>query len=162
MGKIGFIGLGIMGKPMSKNLIRAGHGLVVFDIDRAAVEELKVAGAEVGVSPKDVASKTNIIITMLPNSPQVKSVILGKGGVIEGALKGSIVVDMSSIAPLVSREISEALAKKGIRMLDAPVSGGEPGYRWQPFHHGRRKASGLRRNDPSLRGDGIFGGSDRR
>jgi 2-hydroxy-3-oxopropionate reductase len=90
------------------------------------VEELKQAGAEVGSSAKDVAAKTNIIITMLPNSPQVKAVVLGENGVIEGAQKGAIVVDMSSIAPLVSREVSEALAKKGIRMLDAPVSGGQP------------------------------------
>jgi len=126
MSKIGFIGLGIMGKPMSKNLLKAGHQLVIFDINADAVEELKQAGAEVGISPKDVASKTNIIITMLPNSPQVKAVVLGKDGVIEGAQKGSIVVDMSSIAPLVSREVSEALAQKGIRMLDAPVSGGQP------------------------------------
>jgi 2-hydroxy-3-oxopropionate reductase len=126
MSKIGFIGLGIMGLPMSKNLLMAGHSLVVFDINKAAVEELKQAGAEVGTSAKDVASKTNIIITMLPNSPQVKVVVLGENGVIEGARKGSIVVDMSSIAPLVSREVSEALAKKGIRMLDAPVSGGQP------------------------------------
>jgi 2-hydroxy-3-oxopropionate reductase len=126
MSKIGFIGLGIMGLPMSKNLLKAGHSLVVFDINKAAVEELKQAGAEVGTSAKDVASKTNIIITMLPNSPQVKVVVLGENGVIEGARKGSIVVDMSSIAPLVSREVSEALAKKGIRMLDAPVSGGQP------------------------------------
>lgn len=126
MSKIGFIGLGIMGKPMSKNLLKAGHQLVIFDINEDAVEELKQAGAEVGSSPKDVASKTNIIITMLPNSPQVKAVVLGKDGVIEGAQKGSIVVDMSSIAPLVSREVSGALAQKGIRMLDAPVSGGQP------------------------------------
>ncbi len=126
MSKIGFIGLGIMGKPMSKNLLKAGHQLVIFDINEDAVAELKQAGAEVGSSPKDVASKTNIIITMLPNSPQVKAVVLGKDGVIEGAQKGSIVVDMSSIAPLVSREVSEGLAQKGIRMLDAPVSGGQP------------------------------------
>lgn len=126
MSKIGFIGLGIMGKPMSKNLLKAGHQLVIYDINKDAVEELKQAGAEVGSSPKDVASKTNIIITMLPNSPEVKAVVLGKDGVIEGAQKGSIVVDMSSIAPLVSREVSEALAQKGIRMLDAPVSGGQP------------------------------------
>lgn len=126
MSKIGFIGLGIMGKPMSKNLLKAGHQLVIFDINEAAVAELKQAGAEVGISPKDVASKTKIIITMLPNSPQVKTVVLGKDGVIEGAQKGSIVVDMSSIAPLVSREVSGALSQKGIRMLDAPVSGGEP------------------------------------
>jgi 2-hydroxy-3-oxopropionate reductase len=126
MSKIGFIGLGIMGKPMSRNLLKAGFQLVIYDIDRAPVEELKQAGAEVGASPMDVAAKTHVIITMLPNSPHVKAAVLGKDGVIEGAHKGSIVVDMSSITPIVSREISEALAQKGIRMLDAPVSGGEP------------------------------------
>ena len=126
MSKIGFIGLGIMGLPMSKNLLKTGHSLVVFDINKTAVEEMKQAGAEVGTSAKDVAEKAKIVITMLPNSPQVKVVVLGKNGVIEGAQKGSIVVDMSSIAPLVSREVSDALAQKGIRMLDAPVSGGQP------------------------------------
>jgi 2-hydroxy-3-oxopropionate reductase len=126
MSKIGFIGLGIMGKPMSRNLLKTGFQLVIYDIDRAPVEELKQAGAEVGASPMDVAAKAHVIITMLPNSPHVKAAVLGKDGVIEGAHKGSIVVDMSSITPIVSREISEALAQKGIRMLDAPVSGGEP------------------------------------
>jgi 2-hydroxy-3-oxopropionate reductase len=126
MSKIGFIGLGIMGKPMSRNLLKAGFQLVVYDIDKVPVEELKQAGAEVGASPMDVGAKTHVVITMLPNSPHVKAAVLGKDGVIEGALKGSIVVDMSSITPIVSREISEALAQKGIRMLDAPVSGGEP------------------------------------
>jgi len=111
---------------MSKNLLKAGHKLIVCDLNKVAVEELKQAGAEVGESPRDVASRADIIITMLPNSPQVKTVVLGKNGVIEGAKKGSIVVDMSSIAPLVSREVSVALAEKGIRMLDAPVSGGQP------------------------------------
>jgi 2-hydroxy-3-oxopropionate reductase len=126
MSKIGFIGLGIMGKPMSRNLLKAGFQLVIYDIDKAPVEELKQAGAEVGLSPMDVAARAHVIITMLPNSPHVKAAVLGKDGVIEGAHKGSIVVDMSSITPIVSREISEALAQKGIRMLDAPVSGGEP------------------------------------
>jgi 2-hydroxy-3-oxopropionate reductase len=126
MSKIGFIGLGIMGKPMSKNLLKAGHSLVVYDIVKEAVEEVRQAGAEVGSSPKDVASKAKIIITMLPNSPQVKAVVLGENGVVEGAQKGSLLVDMSSIAPLVSREVAAALAPKGIRMLDAPVSGGQP------------------------------------
>ena len=126
MSKVGFIGLGIMGKPMSRNLIKAGYQIVIYDIDKAPVEELEQAGAEVGASPMDVASKTHVIITMLPNSPHVKAVVLGKDGVIEGAQKGSIVVDMSSITPIVSREISEVLAQRGIRMLDAPVSGGEP------------------------------------
>jgi 2-hydroxy-3-oxopropionate reductase len=126
MSKIGFIGLGIMGKPMSKNLLKAGHQLVICDINKDAVEELKQAGAEVAGSPKEVASQTNIIITMLPNSPHVKQVVLGKDGIVEGAKKGCIVADMSSIAPLVSREVHDALAEKGIRMLDAPVSGGQP------------------------------------
>jgi 2-hydroxy-3-oxopropionate reductase len=126
MSKVGFIGLGIMGKPMSRNLIKAGYQLVIYDIDKAPVEELKQAGAEVGLSPMDVAARAHVIITMLPNSPHVKAAVLGKDGVIEGAHKGSIVVDMSSITPIVSREISEALTHKGIKMLDAPVSGGEP------------------------------------
>jgi 2-hydroxy-3-oxopropionate reductase len=126
MSKIGFIGLGIMGKPMSKNLIKAGYKLVVCDVVKAAVEELKQAGAEVADSPREVAAQSDIIITMLPNSPQVKQVVLGENGVIEGAKKGAIVADMSSIAPLVSREVHDALAEKGVRMVDAPVSGGQP------------------------------------
>ncbi|WP_028306743.1 2-hydroxy-3-oxopropionate reductase [Desulfitibacter alkalitolerans] len=126
MKKIGFIGLGIMGKPMSKNLIKAGYDLVVFDIVPEAVEEVVAAGAVAGISPKDVAARSEIIVTMLPNSPEVKQVVLGEDGIIEGARPGSIVVDMSSIAPLVSREIAEKLAAKQIRMIDAPVSGGEP------------------------------------
>lgn len=126
MSKIGFIGLGIMGEPMSRNLLKGGYQLVVFDINRSAIEALENARAEVGTSPRDVASRTDIIITMLPDSSVVEAVVLGKDGVIEGARRGSIVVDMSSIAPLVTRKIAEALALKGIRMLDAPVSGGEP------------------------------------
>ena len=127
MEKIGFVGLGIMGKPMSRNLVKAGHKLVVYDILPKPVEELKQAGAEVGTSPSDVASRTNIIITMLPNSPHVKQAVLGEKGIIEGARPGTLVVDMSSIAPLVARKVAEELAKKQIRMLDAPVSGG----RWR-------------------------------
>ncbi|MCC9295029.1 2-hydroxy-3-oxopropionate reductase [Clostridium sp. WLY-B-L2] len=124
--KIGFIGLGIMGKPMSKNLIKAGYNLVVFDINKSAVDEVVKAGAEEGTSAKDVASKTDVIITMLPNSPQVKQVVFGENGVAEGIKKGSVLIDMSSIAPLVSREVAEKLAGKGVDMIDAPVSGGEP------------------------------------
>ena len=126
MQKIGFIGLGIMGKPMSRNLLKAGYPLLVYDIVPEAVDEIVRAGAEKGVSPKDVAAKTGVIITMLPNSPHVKEVVLGKNGIIEAARPGSIIIDMSSIAPLVSREIAAKLAEKKIRMLDAPVSGGEP------------------------------------
>jgi len=123
---IGFIGLGIMGKPMAKNLVKAGHKLVVFDVVAAPVKELVEAGATAGTSPKDVASKSDLIITMLPNSPHVKAAVLGENGVLEGAKPGSVLVDMSSIAPLASREMAAELAKKGIEMLDAPVSGGEP------------------------------------
>lgn len=126
MKKLGFIGLGIMGKPMSKNLLKAGYPLVVYDITPAALDEVVKAGAEKGESPKDVAARADAIITMLPNSPQVKEVVLGKDGIIETMKPGSILIDMSSIAPLVSREVAAKLAEKKIRMLDAPVSGGEP------------------------------------
>jgi len=124
--KIGFIGLGIMGKPMAKNLLKAGYELVVYDILAGPVKEVVAAGAKTGTSSKDVAAWGDIIITMLPNSPHVKEAILAKNGVIEGAKPGSIVVDMSSIAPLVAQEVAAELAKKGVEMLDAPVSGGEP------------------------------------
>ncbi len=124
--KVGFIGLGIMGKPMAKNLLKAGHELVVLDINKSVVEELKALGAETAETPAEVASKVKKVITMLPNSPEVKQVALGKGGLIEGASKGSVLIDMSSIAPLASREIAAVLAEKGMDMLDAPVSGGEP------------------------------------
>jgi 2-hydroxy-3-oxopropionate reductase len=123
---IGFIGLGIMGKPMAKNLLKAGYSLVIYDVVTAAVTELVQAGATAGTSPKDVASRSELVITMLPNSPHVKEAVLGKNGVIEGAKPGSVLVDMSSIAPLASREVAAQLARKGIEMLDAPVSGGEP------------------------------------
>ena len=124
--KIGFIGLGIMGKPMARNLLKAGYELVVHDMNRSPVQELVEIGAEEEFSSKGVAEKTEIIITMLPNSPDVKKVVLGKDGVLEGAKKGTILIDMSSIAPLVAREVAAEAAKKGVEMLDAPVSGGEP------------------------------------
>lgn len=124
--RIGFIGLGIMGKPMAKNLLKAGHSLVVYDVMSAPVQELVAAGAEAGSSPKDVASKVEVVITMLPNSPHVEAAILGPDGVIEGIKRGTVVIDMSSIAPLVSQRVAAELAKRGIEMLDAPVSGGEP------------------------------------
>jgi 2-hydroxy-3-oxopropionate reductase len=123
---VGFIGLGIMGKPMAKNLLKAGHKLVVYDKVEGPLAELVQAGAKAGSSPKDVAAQSDLVITMLPNSPHVKEVVLGRNGVIEGAKQGCVFVDMSSIAPLASREMAAELAKKGIEMLDAPVSGGEP------------------------------------
>ena len=123
---IGFIGLGIMGKPMAKNLLKAGYKLVVYDIVEAPLKELVAAGAVAGSSPKEVASRTELIITMLPNSPHVKEAVLGKDGVIDGVKPGCILVDMSSIAPLASQQVAAELAKKGVEMIDAPVSGGEP------------------------------------
>ncbi|MBI9093509.1 MAG: 2-hydroxy-3-oxopropionate reductase [Sphaerochaeta sp.] len=123
---IGFIGLGIMGKPMAKNLLKAGYSLTVNDLNKSAVEELVASGAASLPSSQEVAAVSDVIITMLPNSPHVKEVVLGKGGVIEGVKPNTIVVDMSSISPIVSREVSAELAKKQVVMLDAPVSGGEP------------------------------------
>ena len=124
--KIGFIGLGIMGKPMAKNLLKAGHELKVHDLVTAAVEELVLAGAVKAQSCADAARGSDLIITMLPNSPHVKAAVLGENGVLEGLAPGSILVDMSSINPIASREICLEVEKKGCFMLDAPVSGGEP------------------------------------
>ena len=124
--KIGFIGLGIMGKPMAKNLLKAGYELCAFDIVPAALADVVAAGARQGRSPKEAASGADLVITMLPNSPHVKEAVLGKDGVIEGIRKGAIFVDMSSIAPAVAQEVAAKLAAQGVEMLDAPVSGGEP------------------------------------
>lgn len=124
--KIGFIGLGIMGKPMAKNLIAAGYDLTVYDIFPAPVDELVEAGATGAASSAEVASATDVIITMVQDGPQAKQAILGDGGVADGASEGDLVVDMSSIAPGVSQEIGAGLTEKNINFLDAPVSGGEP------------------------------------
>ena len=124
--KIGFIGLGIMGKPMVKNLLKAGHEVIAYDIIPENVANVVAIGAAAGTSPGDVASRVGLVITMLPNSPHVKSVVMGKNGVLEGAKPGTILIDMSSIAPLASQEIEKACSEKGVKMIDAPVSGGEP------------------------------------
>ncbi len=124
--KIGFIGLGIMGKPMAKNLLKKGHELVVYDIVADNVNALTAAGAAAADSAKDVAAQCGIVITIVPNSPHVKAAVLGKNGVLEGAKPGTILIDMSSIAPLASQEVYNACTEKGVEMLDAPVSGGEP------------------------------------
>lgn len=125
MEKIGFIGLGIMGKPMARNLLKAGYPLIVYNRSQQAVLELAAEGAHAAVSPRDTAERSDIIVTMLPNSPEVHDVVAGPNGILEGCRKGQIVVDMSSIAPLVSRELHARLAEKGVEMLDAPVSGGQ-------------------------------------
>jgi 2-hydroxy-3-oxopropionate reductase len=126
MLQIGFIGLGIMGKPMSLNLLKAGYPLVVYDIVSSAMAEVAAAGAARGESCRDTAARSDVIITMLPDGPDVEAAVLGPGGLLEGARAASIVVDMSSISPLVSQKIAAACAGKGVEFLDAPVSGGEP------------------------------------
>ena len=126
MKKIGFVGLGIMGKPMAKNLLKAGYELVVFDINQEAVAEVVAAGAVKAENAKEVAAKSEAVITMLPNSPHVKTAVLGENGVLAGAKPGLILIDMSSIAPLAAQEVAAAVVKQGVEMLDAPVSGGEP------------------------------------
>ena len=122
---IGFIGLGIMGRPMAKNLLKAGYKLTVYD-KFAKSDDLVALGAAAAKSNKEVAAASDVIITMLPNSPHVKEAVLGKDGVIEGVKKGTILVDMSSIAPGASQEICAAIKDKCVVMIDAPVSGGEP------------------------------------
>lgn len=124
--KVGFIGLGIMGRPMSKNLVKAGYELVVTDFNKDAVADLVSLGAKEAANGAAVAQECDVIITMLPNSPHVRSVCLGAGGIAEGAKPGTIVIDMSSIDPTESKAISAELAKKDIELMDAPVSGGEP------------------------------------
>ena len=124
---IGMIGLGIMGRPMAKNLIKAGLPVIVHSRSQGPVDELVGAGAKRGSSPKDVAAQAEVLITMLPNSPEVEEVALGMDGIIEGARKGLLFLDMSTISPLVSQKVGKALTAKGVRMLDAPVSGGEKG-----------------------------------
>ena len=126
MTNIGFIGLGIMGKPMAKNLLKAGHALVVYDIVPAGADEVVAAGAARGSSPKDVAGQTEIVITMVPDGPEVEQAVLGANGVLEGAKKGTIVVDMSSISPMVAQKVGARCEAQGVDFLDAPVSGGEP------------------------------------
>lgn len=123
--RIGFIGLGVMGGPMAINVCKAGHEVHVFDMVPAAVEKLVAAGAIAEKSSREVAEKTDIVITMLPNSPHVKAVILGENGVLAGRHDGLIIIDMSSIAPLVTKEVGAKCAEVGVELFEAPVSGGE-------------------------------------
>lgn len=124
---VGFIGLGIMGRPMAKNLLKAGYSLIVHSRSRGPVDELAKAGATAAASPKDVAARCDVLITMLPNSPDVEQVALGPDGILEGARRGLIFADMSTISPIVSQKVGKALEARGVAMLDAPVSGGEKG-----------------------------------
>ena len=124
---IGFIGLGIMGRPMARNIMKAGYTLVAFNRTKAPLDEIVRDGATPAKSPKEVAEKTGIIITMVSDSPDVEEVVFGPNGIIHGAKKDAVVIDMSSINPVMTRQIAARLAANGIHMLDAPVSGGERG-----------------------------------
>lgn len=125
--RIGFIGLGIMGQPMAKHLVDAGYEVTVWNRTASKAADLVKAGARLGSSPKDVASRSEITITIVADTPDVRQVILGPDGVIEGARRGAVVVDMSTISPIATREIAGALSRQGVEMLDAPVSGGQKG-----------------------------------
>jgi 2-hydroxy-3-oxopropionate reductase len=124
MEKIGFVGLGIMGKPMTRNLLKAGYEVRVYD--KVAVSMAAVEGAVSGASGADVAAASDVIITMLPDGPDVEAAVLGSGGILERVRPGSLVVDMSSISPIVAQKVGAACEAKGAGFLDAPVSGGEP------------------------------------
>ena len=124
---VGFIGLGIMGKPMARNLTKAGYSLVVHNRSRGAVDELTKEGAQSATSAKEVATRSEVVITMLPDSPDVESVYTGGNGIFAGAKAGMLLIDMSTISPIVSRNLAQEAEKRGIDMIDAPVSGGEAG-----------------------------------
>lgn len=121
--KVSFVGLGMMGSPMSKNLLKAGFELTVWNRTESKMKEIVGQGAKAGTSPKDVAQKSQVVITMVTGSSEVEQVVLGKDGVIEGSTAGSVLIDMSTISPAVSKAIALQVAKKGGAMLDAPVSG---------------------------------------
>jgi 2-hydroxy-3-oxopropionate reductase len=125
--KVGFIGLGIMGGPMAQNLMEAGHELVLYNRTKEKAEEIAGDGSTVVESPKEVAESCDLIVLMLPDSPQVEEVVEGEDGVLEGLKEGALIVDMSTISPVVTRELAEKIEERGATMLDAPVSGGEPG-----------------------------------
>ncbi len=126
MANIGFVGLGIMGRPMLRNLLKAGHMVVAYGRTPAKLDAVVADGAQRGASNADVGARADIVITMLPDGPEVEEVVLGANGILSGAKAGSLIVDMSSINPLVSQKIAAACAAKGVDFIDAPVSGGEP------------------------------------
>ncbi len=127
--RIGFIGLGIMGRPMARNLMAAGYELVIYNRGRGPVDELAAEGATPAASPRAVAERSAIIITMLPDSPQVRAVVAGEDGVLQGAAAGALVIDMSTISPVIARDLAAQARAQGVGMLDAPVSGGDVGAR---------------------------------
>lgn len=126
MANLGFVGLGIMGRPMLNNLLKAGHTVVAYTRNAKVLDSAVAGGAQRASSNREVGERAEVIFTMLPDGPEVEEVVLGKGGILEGCKSGAIIVDMSSINPLVSQKIAKACAAKGVDFVDAPVSGGEP------------------------------------
>ncbi|MBN2241679.1 MAG: NAD-binding protein [Acidobacteria bacterium] len=129
MPTVGYIGLGIMGKSIARNIMRAGFPIVVHNRSRASVDELVAQGAAEAFSPAEAASRTDIVFTNLPDSPDVEMAVLGPGGIFEGAREGQVYVDNSTVKPALARRLSEKLSEKGVAALDAPVSGGDIGAR---------------------------------
>lgn len=127
MSKVGFIGLGIMGKPMVRNLLKAGIETTVYDIDKAAVAELAKEGAKAAGTPRETAKGQDVVITMVPNGKIVESLLTGEDGILAGVDAGTIIADMSSVTPVESKRFAEMAEKAGCSFLDSPVSGGEPG-----------------------------------
>ena len=128
--RIGFVGLGIMGRPMARNLAEAGHELVLYNRTRSKAEELAgEVGAEVATNLREVAERSGVIFTMLPGPPEVEEVVAGEGGLLEGAGEGSLIVDMSTSSPVLARELARIARERGVGVLDAPVSGGDVGPR---------------------------------
>lgn len=127
MERIGFIGLGIMGKPMARHLLTAGYPLAVYNRSRPAINELASAGAKAATSAREVAENSDIVITMLPDGPDVEAVVLGEHGVLSGARAGMLIIDMSTISPITTTRIAAETEKQGVHLLDAPVSGGDVG-----------------------------------
>src|ERR671917_169305 len=125
--KVGFIGLGIMGGPMASNLVEAGYELVLYNRTKEKAEKIAGDGTRIAETAREVAEESDIVIAMLPDSPQVQEIVAGEGGVLEGIREGSLIVDMSTISPVVTRELAAQVEERGASMLDAPVSGGDVG-----------------------------------
>ncbi len=126
MATVGFIGLGVMGRPMLNNLLKAGHTVIAYDCNAHKLDACVADGAQRAASNREVGKRASTIITIVPDGPQVEEAVLGSGGVLEGAKPGSLIIDMSSINPFVSQKVAAACAERGVDFLDAPVSGGEP------------------------------------
>jgi 2-hydroxy-3-oxopropionate reductase len=140
MIRVGYIGLGLMGKPIARNILKAGFPVVVHNRSRAAVKELVAEGAKEAFDPSEVAAQTDVVLTNLPDSPDVEAFVLGQNGIIETSHEGQVYVDNSTIKPATARSIAAALAEKGAQALDAPVSGGDVGARdAHTDHHGGRR-----------------------